>query len=158
LPYWEAADPITPAMRAAWLAAANRIASGLEYLAHLPVTVDPDLLVVAFSCGEDGKLAARYVDVIERENLEARLIEAGDGSYGVALPCRPEATDDEIKHTVLAGVKAAHALEFVPITDPDVLAQLQLVQAVEACFVDLGKKMKGAGRHLRQGLGHPKHA
>jgi hypothetical protein len=99
-------------------------------------------LIVAFSCGKDHRLATGYVDAIQHENVEARLIEAAGGEYGIALPCRPDTTDEEIKHVVLAGVKAAHALEFIPIEDPDVLAQLQIVQAFEACVVDLGRKLK----------------
>jgi hypothetical protein len=150
--YWEPAGPIGEDERAHWLAAANRIGSGLATLAHLSVTVDGELFVVAFSCGKDVKLAANYEKAILRENLEARLIEAADGSIGVALPCRPDATDEEIKHAVLAGVKAAHAVEFIPITDPDVLDQLVALQAFEACMVDLSRKIKGVGAGIKRGL------
>ncbi len=132
--------------------AANRIGSGLATLAHLSVTVDAELLVVAFSCGKDVKLAASYEQEIRREHREARLIEAADGAVGVALPCGPEATDEEIKHAVLAGVKAAHAREFIPITDPEVPDQLVALQAFEACVVDLGRKMKGMGAGIKRGL------
>jgi hypothetical protein len=135
------------------LAAANRIASGLSALAHLSVTVDPTLCVVAFSCGRDLKLASNYEGAIRAENLEARIIEAADGELGIALPCRPDATDDEIKHAVLAGLKAAHTVEFIPIEDQDVLAQLAAIQAVEACVVDFGRKMKGIGSGVKRGLG-----
>lgn len=117
------------------------------------MTVDADLFVVAFSCGRDLKLAGEYVNAIRAENLEARLIESADGQVGVALPCRPEATDDEVKHAVLAGVKAAHTVEFIPIDDQDVLAQLAAVQAIEACVIDWSRKVKGLGSGMKRGLG-----
>jgi hypothetical protein len=139
--------------RDTWSAAANRIASGLSALAHLSVTVDDTLCVVAFSCGRDLKLASNYERAIRAENLEARIIEAADGEFGVALPCRPDATDEEIKHAVLSGVKAAHTVEFIPIEDQEVLAQLAAIQAVEACVVDLGRKMKGIGSGVKRGWG-----
>lgn len=135
------------------MAAANRIASGLSALAHLAVTVDPTLLVVAFSCGRDLRLASSYEGAIRAENVDSRIIEAADGELGIALPCRPNATEDEIKHAVLAGVKAAHTVEFIPIDDETVLAQLAAIQAVEACVVDFGRKMKGIGSGVRRGLG-----
>jgi hypothetical protein len=153
LPYWEPVEPLSDEERASWLAAANRIASGLSALAHLSVTFDPTLCVVAFSCGRDLKLASNYEGAIRAENLEARIIEAADGEIGIALPCRPDATDDEIKHAVLAGLKAAHTVEFIPIEDQDVLAQLAAIQAVEACVVDFGRKMKGIGSGVKRGLG-----
>ena len=139
--------------RARWTVVAERIRAGLATLAHLDATVAPDLLVIAFSCGRDLTLATGYERAIGLENIAARLIEAGDGTYGIALPCRPEATDEEIRHVVLAGLKAAHALEFVPITDPHVLEQLAAVRAVEACVVDLGRKVKGFGMGVRQRVG-----
>ena len=117
------------------------------------MTVDPDHAIVAFSCGRDLKLAADYERAIRAENLEARVIEAANGDVGIALPCRPDATDEEIKHAVLAGVKAAHTVEFIPIDDPDVLKQLAAVQAIEACVVDWGRKLKGIGSGIKRGLG-----
>ena len=144
---------VSNADRARWTAAANQIASGLSALAHLPVTVDSDVMVVAFSCGRDLKRASDYAGAIQAENLEARVVEGADGEVGVALPCRPDASDDEIKHVVLAGVKAAHTVEFIPIDDPDVLAQLAAIQTLEACFVDIGRKMKGLGAGMKRGLG-----
>jgi hypothetical protein len=122
-------------------------------LAHLAVIVDPNLLVVAFSCGRDLTLASDYEAAIRAENLEARMIEAVGGEFGIALPCRPDATDDEVKHAVLAGVKAAHTVEFIPIENQDVLAQLAAVQALEACVVDFGRKLKGIGSGMKRGLG-----
>lgn len=107
---------------------------------------------MAFSCAKDLRLAHQYVEAIRRENLEARVVEDGAGTVGVALPCRPDTTDEEIKHAVLSGVKAAHAVEFVPITDPDVLSQLAAVQVVEACMVDLGRRMKGLASGVKRGL------
>jgi hypothetical protein len=153
LPYWEPVESLSDEERANWSAAANRIASGLATLAHLSVTVDATLSVVAFSCGRDLKLASDYEGAIRAENLEARIVEAADGELGVALPCRPDATDEEIKHAVLAGVKAAHTVEFIPIEDQEVLAQLAAIQAVEACVVDFGRKMKGFGSGMKRGLG-----
>jgi hypothetical protein len=149
--YWEPTGEIDAETRVAWEAAAGRIASGLRVLAHLPTTVDPESFTVAFSCETDHRLAARYVGAIGSEHIEARLVRTGNDDYGVAVPCRPDATDEEIKHVVLAGVKAAHALEFIPIDDPDILAQLQLVRAIEACLVDFGRSLKRAGSRLRRG-------
>jgi hypothetical protein len=153
LPYWEPSLGVGDDERASWLAAANRIASGLSALAHLSVTVDPNLCVVAFSCGRDLKLASNYEGAIRAENLDARIVEAADGEFGVALPCRPDAADEEIRHAVLAGVKAAHTVEFIPIDNHEVLAQLAAIQAVEACVVDFGRKMKGIGSGVKRGLG-----
>jgi glutamate/tyrosine decarboxylase-like PLP-dependent enzyme len=153
LPYWEPVEALSDEELATWTAAANRIASGLSALAHLSVTVDPTLCVVAFSCGRDLKLARNYEGAIRAENLEVRIIEAADGELGIALPCRPDVTDEEIKHAVLAGVKAAHTVEFIPIDDQEVLAQLAAIQAVEACVVDFGRKMKGIGSGVKRGLG-----
>lgn len=152
LAYWAPNGSVGDDDRARWLAAANRIAAGLATLAHLTTTVDPDLCVVGFSCGKDTKLAAQYVTAILRENLEARLLAGAEGTVGVALPCRPDATDEEIKHAVLAGIKAAHAVEFVPITDPDVLDQLIALRAFEACVVDFGRRVKGLGGGVKRGL------
>lgn len=148
LPYWEPNPDLPAAERAGWLGAAGRMAEGLGYLAHLPATVDADALVVAFPCA-DLRLAADYERAIRRENVEARVVVAGNG-VGVALPCRPDATDEEIKHCVLAGVKAAHAVEFIPITDPDVLEQLAAVQAIEACVVNFGRRLRGLGGGRRR--------
>lgn len=153
LGYWEPDGPVADTDRARWAAAAARIRSGLATLAHLDATVAPDLLVIAFSCGRDLTLATGYERAIRTENIEGRLIEAGDGTYGIALPCRPEATNEEIRHVVLAGLKAAHAVEFVPITDPHVLDQLAAVRAVEACVVDLGRKVKRFGAGVRRRVG-----
>ena len=61
--------------------------------------------------------------------------------------------DAEIKHVVLARLKAAHAIEFVPITDPHVLEQLAAVRVVEACVVDFSKKVKRIGASMRQMVG-----
>jgi hypothetical protein len=69
------------------------------------------------------------------------------------LPCRPNATDEEIKHAVLASVKAAHAVEFISITDSEVLDQLVVLQAFEACAVDLGRRVNAIGTGIKRGLG-----
>jgi hypothetical protein len=108
--------------------------------------------VLAFSCGNDAGLAARYDEAIRRENVEARVIESGDGQIGVALPCRPDATDEEINHVVLAVVKTAHALEYGPEVDPAVLAQIEAVQAIEQYFVDLATRARSLVGAVKQGI------
>jgi hypothetical protein len=144
---------VSDADRERWVVVADRIRSGLATLAHLDATVSPELLVVAFSCDQYLGLATRYERAIRSENVEGRLVEGGDGSYGIALPCRPDATDEEITHVVLAGLKAAHAIEFVTITDPQVLDQLAAVHAAEACVVELGRTIKRIGAGMRRKVG-----
>ena len=112
--------------------------------------------MLAFSCGADAQLAARYEEGIRRENVEARIIAAGDGQFGVALPCRPDASDEEIKHVVLAVVKTAHAVEFGSHVDPAVLAQLEAIRAVERSFGDLAARARSLGGGLKLGLGRLK--
>lgn len=153
LTYWEPVGPLAADDRQRWLTAAIRIATGLYELAHVIATIDVDLGVLAFSCGTDAGLAARYDEGIHRENVEARVIAGRDGQVGVALPCRPDATDEEINHVVLAVVKTAHALEFGPEIDPAVLAQLEAVRAVEQYFVDLRGRVRSFGGAVKQGFG-----
>lgn len=69
---------------------------------------DPGQLVLAFSCGRSAGQAARWVGAILSENVEARIVVDSAGTVLVALPCRPETTDEEIRHVVLACVKARH--------------------------------------------------
>ena len=62
-------------------------------------------------------------------------------------------TDEEIRHVVLAGLTAAHAIEFIPITDLHVHEQLASERVVEACAVDISRRIKGLGTRIRQTLG-----
>ena len=156
LTFWEPSRPLAPDERQRWQAAATWIGVGLYELAHVVATVDADLGVLAFSCGGDARLAAEYEAGIRRENVEARVVEAGDGQVGVALPCRPEATDEEIKHVVLAVVKTAHAVEFGSHVDPAVLAQLEAIRAIEQSFGDLAACVRSFGGGLKQGFGRLK--
>ncbi len=110
---------VSPADHARWLAAAERIAAGIAELAHLDAFVDAAAYRVGFSCDGDVALAAAYVTSIARENVEARRIApvVGPGRSDrpadeVVLPCRPDTPDEEIRHAVLAALKASHALEF----------------------------------------------
>jgi len=107
-----------PDDRARWLAAAERVATGLAELAHLDAFVDEAHGRVGFSCDGDLALAAAYETAIRGENVEAcRVRPAVAGrpdlpADEVVLPCRPDTTDEEIRHAVLATLKASHALEF----------------------------------------------
>ncbi|MCA9881011.1 MAG: hypothetical protein KC442_24600, partial [Thermomicrobiales bacterium] len=107
LPIWEPAGPLDVAARQAWGLAAQRIATGLRELAHLPVTADDEQIILAFPEPEGVAAAADWVRSIRSENVEARLLLDGAGSAGVQLPCRPDFSDEEIRHVVLACVKAA---------------------------------------------------
>lgn len=111
---------MAPADRARWLVAAERIATGIAELAHLDAFVDEAHLRVGFSCDGDTVLAAAYVASIGRENVEARRVAPAVAAQPgralpadeVLLPCRPDAPDEEIRHAVLATLKASHALAF----------------------------------------------
>ncbi|MBA2451567.1 MAG: hypothetical protein H0V47_00215 [Chloroflexia bacterium] len=109
-------------------------------LAHLPAFVDPRHFRVGFFCEGDVALAIEYERHIGAENVEALRVSpplpgqvdrAGGPSLArkaakrmlrmqenelpadeIVLPCRPDATDEEITHAVLATMKASHALEF----------------------------------------------
>jgi len=107
LTYWEPAG-VSAGERQRWLRAARRIAAGIAELVHLRATLDPTLLVLAFSRGKDIGQAARWVSAILSENVEARVVVDGAGIAGVSLPCRPDTSDEEIRHVVLSCVKAAH--------------------------------------------------
>ncbi len=105
-------------------------------LAHLPAFVDPRHFRVGFFCEGDVELAIEYERHIGAENVEARRVappvpERLSGSNEpalrmraderpadeIVLPCRPDASDEEIVHAVLATMKASHALEFEIIVD-----------------------------------------
>lgn len=151
LPFWEPASALSGAEQAAWEAAARRISSGLGVLAHLALTRDPEQALLAFSCGADAALAARWVQAIASENVSSRVIVAGDGQVGVALPCRPDFSDEEIRHVVLACVKAAH-VDAQVVTEA-VAAQLDSLRLAEQVVSDVAQRLRSIGAELRGGLG-----
>lgn len=118
LSMWVPSGEIGAEDRARWLAAAERIATGLTVLAHLDAFVDAEHLRVGFSCEGDTDLAREYVWAIFGENVAARQAapiipgRTDVPADEVLLPCAPWASDDDIKHVVLATVKASHGLEF----------------------------------------------
>jgi len=150
LSYWEPEGGGDPDDRLRWEASARRIAAGLRELAHVAAAVDPEQTTIAFPCGS-ARVAAGYERAIRSENVEVRIVEDGAGTLGVALPCRPGATDEEIKHVVLAVVKAAHTVEFVPV-DAEVLAQLETVQAMEDLFAGGIERLRRIGAGLRRAV------
>ena len=149
LAYWEPDGPVSDAGRKQWLRNAERIATGLLELAHLPAFVDPRSFRVGFFCEGDLELAGAYVEHIKAERVEARQVSPplpgqSNGVDGpslaqkaagllarmsddelpadeVVLPCRPDANDEEIVHAVLATMKASHALEFQVVIDEEQL-------------------------------------
>lgn len=126
-PYWESDGPLTDGELRSWLAAAERIATGITVLAHLDAFVDAVSYRVGFSCGGDEELAQAYLEAILRENIEARRVAplvpgrtlAADE---IVLPCAPFASDELIRQSVLAAMKASHAIEFEVIVDVDDVA------------------------------------
>lgn len=140
LAFWEPTGPVSSAERKQWIVNAERIATGLLELAHLPAFVDPRHFRVGLFCEGDVELAIEYERQINAENVEVRRVSAplpgqvhGADAPSLArkaaklvlrmqenelpadevvLPCRPDATDEEIIHAVLATMKASHALEF----------------------------------------------
>lgn len=149
LAYWEPSGPVEDDARKQWILNAERIATGLLELAHLPAFVDPRSFRVGFFCEGDVELAKAYETAINDERIEARRVSpplpgtlGGDGSASLArkaakfvmrmnedelpadeivLPCRPDAPDEEIIHAVLATMKASHALEFQIVVDDEQL-------------------------------------
>ena len=126
MPYWEPAGALSDEEQGRWLAAAERIATGIVELAHLDAFVDAAHYRVGFSCAGDVALAAAYEAAIRRERIEARQVapvvtgrhaSAERPRDEVVLPCRPGASDEEITHAVLATMKASHALEFGIVLD-----------------------------------------
>jgi hypothetical protein len=131
---WEPDGALTPDEHMSWLAAAERIATGISILAHLEPFIDAQRLRVGFTCDGDAGLAARYEAAILAENIACERVAiplpaAGSitgqlarrllGATGadlpadeIALPCRPDATDEQIQQAVLAVMKAAHVIEF----------------------------------------------
>lgn len=155
LKLWSPAGELSAAERSAWLVAAERIATGITVLAHLEPFIDMQRLRVGFTCGGDADLAARYEASILEENIACervatplpdastivgrfarRLLGTGPGDLSadeIALPCRPDATDEEIQQAVLAVMKAAHAIEF----DLEVTVDDHLVLVDQEDTVDL---------------------
>lgn len=147
LAYWEPDGPVSEVQRQQWIRNAERIATGLMELAHLPSFVDPRSFRVGFFCEGDVELARAYERAIAAENVEARRVSPplpgqAQGPNGpnmarkaakfvmrmsedelpadeIVLPCRPDAADEEIIHSVLATMKASHALEFNIVVDSD---------------------------------------
>jgi len=143
LEFWQPEDRIDDATRQRWLRAGERVATGVRVLAHLDAFTDVRKLTVGFSLAGNETLAAHYVQAIRDERIDARLsspIEDGTHDAGrrglfsaarrllagslprdeVLLPCRPDATDEEIKHVVLAALKASHALQYgLPLTSDE---------------------------------------
>jgi hypothetical protein len=89
------------------------VALGVELVGHLEPIVDTDRLYVGF-CGHSAELAELLKEAVLRENVGAAVARAHpgmdqDAACDVILACRPNATDEEVNHAVLAAVKAAHA-------------------------------------------------
>lgn len=114
LPFWEPSRPLDDTERQRWFAAAERIATGISILAHRDAYVDVVRAHVGFRCDHDVALASAYERAIRGERIDARRIAPIPGREAdeIVLPCRPDATDEEIHHVVLAVMKASHALEF----------------------------------------------
>jgi len=144
LPIWEPEAPLDAPTRHAWGLVAQRIATGLRELAHLPVTADDSQAIIAFPEPEGVAAAAEWVQAICSENVEARLLLDGAGNAGVQLPCRPDFSDEEIRHVVLACVKAAHVG-----LDPDVpLAaadQQDVIFLAESIVSDVAARLRSLG-------------
>jgi hypothetical protein len=154
LTYWEPDGEVSDDDRKQWILNAERIATGIVELAHLPAFVDPRTFRVGFFCEGDVELAQAYVQQIAAERIEARQVspplpgkvEGGGGQSlarkaakmlmrldqdelpadEVVLPCRPDATDEEIIHAVLSAMKASHALEFEIVIDDEQVQGLAL--------------------------------
>jgi hypothetical protein len=107
--------PLPEAAFNAWQERAFRIALGVELVAHMEPIVDEERLLVGYCVGSP-ELAAQIVAAIALENVGAQVARAHPGepdqplACDVILPCRPEATDEEVEQAVLAAVKSGHAL------------------------------------------------
>ena len=143
LPIWEPTAPLDAATRQAWSRRAQRIATGLRELAHLPVTVDGEQAIIAFPEPEGVTAAADWVQAIRSENVEARLLLDGAGHAGVQIPCGPDFGDEEIRHVVLACVKAAH-VGLEPAVPMDA-APLDTVIEAERVVGDVAARLRSLG-------------
>lgn len=126
---------------------------GLRELAHIAATGDEELYLLAFACGGDAAAAARWVQAIGSENVAARVLIDGAGSAGVQLPCRPDASDEEVRHVVLACFKAAHT-QLGPALSPAVVAQLDMLHQAEQIIGGVAARLKSFGSGFRGELGH----
>ncbi len=151
LPIWEPQSPLDAATRQAWGRTAQRIAAGLRELAHLPVTADEEQGILAFPEPEGVAAAAEWVRAIRSENVDARLLLDGAGNAGVQLPCRPDFGDDEIRHVVLACVKAAH-VGLGPAVPVETAAQLDAVFQAERIVGDVAARLRALGHGARERL------
>ena len=113
LTYWETDERWSPddASARRWLSVAGRIATGIAEIAHLTATVEPALRLLAVGTGPDATDARALRDAILAERVEAVLVVGAGHEHGVALPCGPAFTDEEITHVVLACMKATHAVD-----------------------------------------------
>lgn len=141
LPIWDPEAALDAATRRAWGLAAQRIATGLRELAHLPVTADDSQAIIAFPEPEGVTAAAEWVQAIRSENVEARLLLDGAGNAGVQLPCAPDFSDEEIRHVVLACVKAAH-VGLGPAVPEEAIAQLDADFPAERVVSDIAARLR----------------
>lgn len=93
-------------------------------LAHLDAFVDAEHLRVGFSCDGDEELAQAYLENILIENIEALRVAPVTQNRDlpadeIVLPCKPFASDEYVQQSVLAAMKASHALEFETILEED---------------------------------------
>jgi hypothetical protein len=138
---WEPEAPLDAVTRHAWGLVAQRIATGLRELAHLPVTADDEQGIIAFPEPEGVAAGAEWVQAIRGENVDARLLLDGAGNAGVQLPCRPDFSDEEIRHVVLACVKAAH-IGLGPAVPVDAAAQPYTVLQAERIVSEVATRLR----------------
>ena len=67
--------------------------------------------LLAVGTGPDIADAVALRDAIVAERIEAILVAGAAGEHGVALPCGPDFTAEEIAHVVLACTKAVHVVD-----------------------------------------------
>jgi hypothetical protein len=116
LPYWEPDTALDSEARERWQDRAYRLALGIEVVAHLEPIVDEERLCAGF-CVRSAALAEAMRDAILGENMGAIVARAHPGEHGeqtaacdVLLACHPDASDEDVKHGVVAATKTAHAL------------------------------------------------
>ena len=117
---------MTEAEIASWRHNATRIATGIAIVAHLEAFVDPTSYRVGFSCDDDVELAQAYETEILRENIECRRVPPAVKGRAlpateILLPCKPFASDEFVTQSVLAAMKASHAIEFEVVWDEEML-------------------------------------
>lgn len=115
LPFWDGGAAPDAATVAAWQTGGWRVALGVELVAHLEPVLVTERCQVGF-CAESAEMAAEFVGLIRRENLEARQAcahpdqPAQREACDVLLPVRPGAPDDEIDNAIVVAVKASHTI------------------------------------------------